>query len=101
MEQAAVTPLRAWESFYVIVGSSAGALTGLQFVAMTFVADARREGKRTPDVGSAFGTPTLIHFLAVLLVSAILSAPWPALIGASIALSAVGISGVAYSLVTI
>jgi len=27
--------LKEWESFYVIVGSSAGALIGLQFVVMT------------------------------------------------------------------
>ncbi len=29
------TVLKAWESFYVIVGSSAGALIGLQFVVIT------------------------------------------------------------------
>jgi hypothetical protein len=33
--------LADWESFYVIVGSSAGALTGLMFVVITLVADAR------------------------------------------------------------
>jgi hypothetical protein len=32
MEQVALPMLAKWESFYVIVGSSAGALTGLQFV---------------------------------------------------------------------
>src|SRR6185503_19410596 len=31
--------LAGWESFYVIVGSSAGALTGLMFVVMTLIAD--------------------------------------------------------------
>ena len=30
--------LSAWESFYVIVGSSGGALIGLQFVVMTLIA---------------------------------------------------------------
>jgi len=30
-----------WESFYVIVGSAAGALIGLQFVVMTLVAAIR------------------------------------------------------------
>src|SRR5947208_3307375 len=32
VEPAAVSPFAAWENFYVIVGSSAAALTGLQFV---------------------------------------------------------------------
>ena len=31
--------LSAWESFYVIVGSSGAALTGLQFVVIALVAD--------------------------------------------------------------
>jgi len=31
--------IKEWESFYVIVGSSAAALTGLQFVVMALVAD--------------------------------------------------------------
>ena len=33
-----MTALRGWENFYVIVGSSAGALIGLQFVVMTLIA---------------------------------------------------------------
>jgi len=69
-----VTPLAAWETFYVIVGSAAAALTGLQFVVMALVADLPvRSSDRTID---AFGTPTIVHFGAVLLVSAIAAAPW-------------------------
>lgn len=30
--------MNGWENFYVIVGSSAGALIGLQFVVITLVA---------------------------------------------------------------
>ena len=41
MEPAAVSPFAAWENFYVIVGSSAAALTGLQFVVVTLGAEAR------------------------------------------------------------
>ncbi len=33
------TALSPWESFYVIVGSSGGALIGLQFVVVTLIAD--------------------------------------------------------------
>jgi len=38
MADATLSTLAHWANFYVIVGSSAGALTGLQFVVMTLVA---------------------------------------------------------------
>jgi len=62
----------AWESFYVIVGSSAAALTGLQFVVMVLGAEISAVG--TVHTTRAFGTPTVVHFCAVLLNAAILSA---------------------------
>ena len=34
-----MTATAGWENFYVIVGSSAGALIGLQFVVITLIAD--------------------------------------------------------------
>jgi hypothetical protein len=87
-------PLAAWESFYVIVGSSGGALTGLQFVVMALVADSEME--RSLQEVEAFGTPTVVHFCAVLFIAAVLSAPWPSLASAGFALMACGIAGVAY-----
>ena len=44
MEEAVLSPLTQWESFYVIVGSSAGALTGLQFVVIALIAEAEAAG---------------------------------------------------------
>ena len=38
MDQHALSALSAWENFYVIIGSSAGALTGLQFVVIALAA---------------------------------------------------------------
>jgi hypothetical protein len=35
-----MTTLAGWENFYVIVGSSAGALIGLQFVVITLIHNA-------------------------------------------------------------
>jgi hypothetical protein len=35
-----MTALAEWANFYVIIGSSAGALIGLQFVVITLIADA-------------------------------------------------------------
>src|SRR5213083_2939093 len=90
-------PFSAWESFYVIIGSSAAALTGLQFVVVVLGAEARSIG---PEVG-AFGTPTVVHFCAVLLISAILSVPWRAVSNAGLALGALGVGGIVYMLVVI
>jgi hypothetical protein len=87
-------PLKEWESFYVIVGSSAGALTGLQFVVIALIAEARTAS--TMLEVRAFGTPTVVHFCAALLTSAILSAPWHSLLNAGLALSACGAAGVIY-----
>lgn len=101
MDEAARTlsALREWESFYVIVGSSGGALTGLQFVVMALIAESGR--RSTQREISAFGTPTVIHFCAVLLISAILSAPWHTLSSVAIALGACGFAGVVYVLIVI
>src|SRR5918911_1734824 len=78
-----VSPLDAWESFYVIVGSSAAALTGLQFVVITLGAERHATSE---SATRAFGTPTVVHFCVVLLVAAILSAPWHALSSVAVAL---------------
>lgn len=90
-----MSALSEWESFYVIVGSSAGALIGLQFVVITLIADAP-VGGADERAGQAFATPTLVHFGAVLLVSAILSAPWDGLAAAAALWGAVGLAGIAY-----
>ena len=79
MEEAVLSPLTQWESFYVIVGSSAGALTGLQFVVIALIAEAEAAVAVSSGMLEirAFGTPTVVHFCAVLFISAVLSAPWP------------------------
>jgi len=99
MEEAARLPLAAWESFYVIVGSSGAALTGLQFVVIALVAGSR--ARSTLKEIDAFGTPTIVHFGAVLLVAAILSAPWRGLLNVSVALGMCGLAGVLYGLIVL
>ena len=89
----------AWESFYVIVGSSGAALTGLQFVVIALIADSRRANSLSEI--DAFGTPTVVHFCAVLLVSALLSAPWHGLSGASVALGTTGLAGLIYAILVL
>src|SRR3989442_8589002 len=95
VEPTALLPFSAWENFYVIVGSSAAALTGLQFVVVVLGAEAR--SIRDQELG-AFGTPTIVHFCAVLLISAIISVPWHAVSSAGLALGASGVAGIAYTL---
>ena len=99
MNELAHTTLSAWESFYIIVGSSAGALTGLQFVVMALIAD--RPGRATQLQIDAFATPTILHFCAALLVSAILSAPWSSLESVGWILAACGLAGVIYAVIVV
>jgi hypothetical protein len=91
--------LTTWQNFYVIIGSSAAALTGLMFVVITLIAGARVRGS-SGTIG-AFSTPTVVHFCAALLVAAILSAPWQALWNAGLLLGLCGLGGVTYVVIVI
>jgi hypothetical protein len=91
--------LSAWQSFYVIVGSSAAALIGIQFVVITLIANMRLPA--TAESIGAFGTPTVVYFASALLVSAIMSVPWPSLLPTSMALALCGFAGLAYGAIVI
>lgn len=91
MHEATVSPLAAWDS---------------QFVAIALLAETRRRSttKATDAFAiptDAFATPTILHFQAILLVSAILSAPRPSLLGVGLALGLCGSVGVAYVVIVI
>ena len=64
-----MTVLAGWQNFYVIIGSSAGALIGLQFVVMALLADVPRI-RLQAQAGQAFATPNVVHFGVVLLLCA-------------------------------
>jgi len=96
MEPGAISPFAAWESFYVIVGSSAAALTGLQFVVVVLSAEVNLP--RNESATSVFSNPTMVHFCTVLLIAAILSAPWQGVSVAAIMLAASGAAGLIYVL---
>jgi hypothetical protein len=89
--------LHAWDSYYVIVGSSAAALTGLMFVVVTLMPTLRRGAGATENTVAAFATPTIVYFCAALLVSAILSAPWSNLRQAGWTVGASGVFGLFYT----
>ena len=88
-----------WASFYVMVGSSGAALIGMQFIVITLLADRRR--RPTAGALNAFATPTVVHLTGAVLVSAIMSAPWPSMAPPSAALVTCGVGGLAYGAVVI
>jgi len=94
-----MSALEGWENFYVIIGSSAGALIGLQFVVMTLIAE--RPALRVAEAGAAFSTPSVVHFGVVLLLSAIISAPWNGIAIPAALWGLVGLCGIAYAVVVI
>src|SRR5437868_5517328 len=99
VQEAAVSPLAAWQNFYVIIGSSAASLTGLMFVVITLIAGARVRG--SSGGLAAFGSPTVVHFGIALLVAAILSAPWQVLWNAGLLLGLCGRFGVTYAVIVL
>jgi uncharacterized membrane protein len=93
-----MSELVEWNSFYVIVGSSAGALIGLQFVVMALIADST-SARPNAQAGATFSTPSVVHFGVVLLMSAIISAPWHTIVAVGIVWGLVGISGIVYAII--
>ena len=89
--------LAGWENFYVIVGSSAGALIGLQFVVITLIAN--RPVVAGQELGAnAFATPTIVQFSSVLLLSGIACAPWHTIAGPCVLWGVLGLSGFIYQI---
>ena len=72
-----MTALTEWQNFYVIVGSSAGALIGLQFVVLTLISNIPNL-RRESQMGATFATPTIVHFGTVLFLAGIMTVPWHA-----------------------
>jgi hypothetical protein len=94
-----MTELSGWEHFYSVVGSSAGALIGLQFVVLTLIAHLPA-GDVDGQTGNAFTTPTVVHFGVVFLLSAAASAPWHEISPFADVCGLTGFLGIAYTIVT-
>jgi len=96
--------LAGWGNFYLITGTAAAALTGLQFVVQTLLASnaLRPVSGGDPEGGiAAFGTPTVVHFSLALLVSAVLCVPWPGYGGLRATLGVLGAGALVYSAVVL
>lgn len=86
-----------WANFYVIVGSTAGALIGLRLVVLTLIAESPPVGAAA--AGAAFGSPTIVHFGATLFLSVLLNAPWTTVLVPASMWALLGFGGVVYSVI--
>ena len=91
-----MSPLLPWQNFYILLGSAAGALTGLQFVVMALIADMPVEAADA-ETADAFATPTIVHFVAVLMLSAAVVMPWRGLLAPAVVSGAGGLAGLVYT----
>ena len=89
-------PLEGWDNFYVIIGSSAAALTGLQFVVIALMAGDDQVPRDTSAL-EAFATPTIVHFSAVLLIAAFISMPHHTFVSLRWCLILTGFAGILYA----
>lgn len=92
--------LEGWENFYVIVGSSAGALIGLMFVVITLVGE-MPVTETEIQAGGVFTTPSVIHFSVVLFLSAIISVPWGGTEIIAVVWGVTGLCGMGYLVIVV
>lgn len=90
--------LREWQTFYMIVGSAAAALTGLQFVVIAL--NTRTTSKAQLESVEAFGTPTVVHFCAVLTIAALNTIPRHSAVSLSLSTVMLGLAGLIYAIAT-
>lgn len=91
--------LHEWHDFYVLLGTAAGTLVGLLFVAATIAGGVFSQDRRAPL--RMFLTATVVHFASVLAASLIMLLPlasWP-LLGAMVLTC--GLVGLGYSGLTL
>jgi hypothetical protein len=101
MQEAAVSLLSDWRTFYGIIGTAAATLTGLLFVVITLIAQLQIRVASPRDGTAIFNTPNVVHFGSALLVAALLSAPWQALWPAAFLLGLAGLGGMTYSIIVL
>jgi len=94
-----MTFLTGWENFFVIIGSAAAVLIGLQFVVISLIA-IKPIKKSEAESGQSFSTPNVFHFGAILLFSVIGSVPWTGSSYPAILWTLLGICGFVYAIIT-
>jgi hypothetical protein len=88
-----------WDTFYVIIGSSAAALTGLMFVVVSLTTEVRIEAGATAAGVAAYSSPTIVHFCLVILLASVLTSPKHTTLSLGISVGAVALIGLGYMIV--
>ncbi len=99
MQGSELSLLSNWQNFYMIMGTAAATLTGLMFVATTLFAGLDTHESIANAGISAYNTPTVVHFCAVLLLAGVLSAPWQEFSSVRLLLGLFGVGMVFYQLI--
>jgi hypothetical protein len=84
-----------WDSFYLLVGSAAGALVGLLFVVASLTVGI--EENRAERGSKFFMSPTVFHLAAVFVISAITMVPRISGADAALVMTAVILVGLTYA----
>jgi hypothetical protein len=84
-----------WDSYYLLIGTAAGALIGLLFVVATL--NAGREVSTVTHGTKTYLTPTVFHFAMVVTVSALATAPELPAFFVGLALGACAFAGLLYA----
>jgi hypothetical protein len=98
LTSSAALSLGEWQNFYVLVGSSAGALTGLTFIVITVAADSGGVRNATARLAGlrAFITPTAVYFGLSLALSALMNVPGQTAFTLALCLIVSGVGGLVY-----
>ena len=91
--------MSGWQNYYVILGSAAAALISIQFVVITLAAALRTLASE--ETIAAFGTPTVRHLTIVLMISALMTAPWLTPASEGLAATVCGLSGLVYCAIVV
>jgi hypothetical protein len=104
MDGASQVTLARWGDLYLITGTAAAALTGLQFVVQSLLASDVYRPLAGPDPTAgigAFGTPTVVHFTLAMIVSAVMCVPWSGYGMLRVTLALLGAGALGYSAVVL
>ena len=101
MQGSDLSLLSNWQNFYMIMGTAAATLTGLMFVVTTLIAGIDARPLILNVAVSAFNTPTVVQFGAVLMLAGILSAPWQSYTSLGIVLGLSGLGMVSYLIIVL
>lgn len=91
--------LQEWETFYLVVGTSAGALVGVMFIVATLTAEIDFEQINRGTI--IYQNPTVFHFGIIVAVSALALVPEHLVEIVAVLVGIAGLAGLVYAAVTL